>query len=73
MKTFPVWLEGYRATGESGTATYLGDFTGDTFHEACKKAVIARDMDLKYYDPEKNTFWACRFFYNEVDARKSFG
>ncbi len=26
-----------------------------------------------YYDSQKNTYWGCRFFDNEIDARKYFG
>lgn len=29
--------------------------------------------DLLYYDREKLTYWACRLFDNETDARKSYG
>lgn len=75
MKTFEVWSEGYRATGESGTAMLHGKFEGETF----KDAVIAyKDTVTDLYsrsciDVENLKFWGCRFFDNELDARKSFG
>lgn len=80
MNKYEIWNEGYTATGESGGAQQLtrenGDnlFEGETFKEACKNALIELDWDMdRYYDEERNTFWACRFFDNETDARKSFG
>lgn len=73
MKAYTIWLEGYQATGEHGTATCLGSHQGETFQDACKQAVIARDMDLKSYSEERNTYWGCRFFDNEAEAREGFG
>jgi hypothetical protein len=26
-----------------------------------------------YYDRKTNSYWACKFYDNEIDARKSFG
>lgn len=78
MKKFDVWLEGYRATGEHGTAQLIGEgVEAETFPEACVKAMLdnnwgAADLE-KYYDKERNTYWGCRFFDNEKDARASFG
>jgi hypothetical protein len=73
-KTFEVWNEGYAATGEHGTAQYLGRFEAENFQKACMRAMKELDWDINtYYDVVKNSFWGCRFFDNEVDARKSFG
>jgi hypothetical protein len=74
MKTFEVWTEGFSATGESGDATFHGEFEGKTFREAVN-AYIATDPEYhnQYYDAKRLTYWGCRFFDNESDARKSFG
>tara|TARA_R110000744_G_scaffold242781_1_gene359840 strand:+ start:2526 stop:3005 length:480 start_codon:yes stop_codon:yes gene_type:complete len=70
---FEVWSEGYRATGERGTAQFLGTYEAETFKEACKIALKDKGWDLDSYDEINNTYWACRFFDSEDKARKSFG
>jgi len=72
MKYWSVWSEGYRATGEHGTATFHGNFEADTFAEACQRWA-ATTSDPKQFNAERLTYWACRLFDNEADARKSFG
>lgn len=74
MKVYEIWLEGYAATGNRGTARYLGSSAGRSFKDACRRALISAGSDLKnYYDPVKNTYWGCNFYDNEADARKYFG
>lgn len=73
MKSYEVWMEGYAATGEHGTAQHLGNTTAASFKEACKLVVENKNWDMSYYNPERNTYWGCRFFDNGEDARKSFG
>ena len=78
---YEVWTEGYAVTGNSGEAFQLNltnetstKWKGDTFRAACINAMISLEWDIDhYYDYGKNTYWACRFFDNEQDARKSFG
>lgn len=74
MKKFKIWMEGYAATGESGSAHYIGSAEGETFEEACKnyrdKEGKPLGLDKHYHYP---SIWACRLFDNEQDARKSFG
>jgi len=71
-KTYDIWCEGYAATGERSGATYFGAAKGHSFKEACDK-FMAKDRESHYYDPAKLTYWACRLFDNETDARKAFG
>jgi len=80
MNKYEVWSEGFRRSYWSGTAqrVYHHDsgkdmWEGKTFEDACEHALIACDWDMSYYDSEKNTFWSCKFFDNETDARKSYG
>lgn len=74
-KQWPLWVEGYVATGESADATFLGSFEGETFQDAIQayKDSLTDDYSRKCVDVERQTFWGCRFFDNEADARKSFG
>jgi len=81
-----IWMEGYRATGESSTATMLNQYHADSFDEAMK---LYMEDNPGYVDVKKvgknsksvrddsftkeYSIWACRLFDNETDARKSFG
>lgn len=68
-----IWSEGFVATGESGTAFHHGDAAGATLQEACD-ALAARDPKFRaHYDRTRMTFWGCRLFDNETDARRSYG
>ena len=71
--TYNVWMEGYAATGEYACATYLGNYTGKNFKEACIKALKRNKYDMSYYNEHANIYWGCRLFPNEADARRSFG
>lgn len=78
VKKYSLWNEGYAVTGEFATATYLGEFEGDSFNEACDNWAKTLDEEsIKCYKPGTDeyrpSYWACRIFDNEIDARKSFG
>jgi len=67
-----LWIEGFAATGQSGVAQCLGTYPG-TLHDAIK-AWVAKDLIREEsMNWDRMTFWGCRFFDNELDARKSFG
>lgn len=68
-RTFEIWAEGYRATGDSCPARYIGLVQGATLQEACRRHFKGHPN----YDKERNTLWGCRLFDNETDARRSFG
>jgi len=77
---YNVWVEGYSATGQSAPAQQLinpnsdsGMWEADSFKEACKKALIGLKWDYLYYNEASNSYWACRFYDNEKDARIDFG
>ncbi len=70
---WPIWCEGYIATGEHGTAHRLGAARGETFREACMKFFKDCKEDYGTYDPKRNSVWGCRLFDNEAEARKSYG
>tara|TARA_R110000796_G_scaffold62616_5_gene144393 strand:- start:870 stop:1058 length:189 start_codon:yes stop_codon:yes gene_type:complete len=53
-------------------AKYLGDYTADTFEQACKLASISHGLQ-ELYVPKDNSIFGCKLFNNEADARRSFG
>jgi hypothetical protein len=68
-----VWMEGYCVTGNRKGAEFLGKFFG-TWKEAVTKAVTQKFDQLDgYWDEDKLTYWGCRFFDNEEEARSTFG
>lgn len=69
---YTLWLEGYAATGQQESAKCLGTYEGSTFEEACAEWA-RKTPQPSYYNAERNTYWRCRFFDNEADARRSFG
>jgi hypothetical protein len=79
MNKYEVWMEGFIISGQEGKAHRVVSeqgktlWEGETFKDAVKQAVQEAIKDKQYYDPERNTYWGCRFFDNEAEARKSFG
>lgn len=65
------------ATGESGTADFMGTYEANSFEEAVEKWFDEKPDRREYYGKNKLkgtiSYWGCRFFDNESDARKSFG
>ena len=74
MMQYEVWTEGYTISGSVSGADFHGIFESDTFAGAC---LGFRDSlpqkSLHYFNDEQLTFFGCKFFDNESDARKSFG
>ena len=68
-----VWIEGYAATGEHGRAQFVGAVHAATFEEACKKLHNPRWGNYGHDRKGRPTYWACRLYDNEADARKEFG
>lgn len=76
MKNYTVWAEGYAATGESSTAFLLGTYFAESFDEAVYKCIIANSKESKLFSHNSDgtwSYWGCRLFGNESDARRSFG
>ena len=72
LQLYPVWSEGYRATGESNTATYHGMFEGHSFQEAVKNFADTRSKP-ELVNTDQMTYWGCRLYDNPSDAQRSFG
>ncbi len=76
MARFEVWQEGYSATGYSAAAQRIGEVDADSFPDAVRLAVKewATPGSLSmYFNANDLTFWGCRHFDNEADARRTFG
>lgn len=86
-KTFEIWCEGFRATGQSGNAYMMGTGQGSDFDEAVRDYMEKHpDRDIREntregyftdedYENRRSNWndWACNLFDNEADARKAFG
>lgn len=76
MKKYEIWSEGYLCTGMEGIpekAFCFGTEEGETFKDACIKFFLREERHKVYFDSNDMTYWGCRLFDNEVDARKSYG
>ena len=73
MKSYEIWCEGYVCTGESGRAHYFGTTMANNFQEACDNFFNNDEYHSQYYNSKNLTYWGCRLFDNEFEARVSFG
>ena len=75
MPKFNVWVEGYQVTGNEDEARLVGTIEADTFAEACARLMSKPPWndDPSLFNREALTYWGCRLFDNETDARKAFG
>jgi hypothetical protein len=72
LSKYNIWVEGFRATGESAEAQFVATVEAKSFQKACD--IIAKQKgwgDL--YDKDRLTWWVCRLYDNEQEARKDFG
>jgi hypothetical protein len=72
-RMFSIWCEGFRATGQSGTATLLARHAGISLKDACLNHAKEDSEFNHYFDADRMTYWGCQIFDNEADARRSFG
>jgi hypothetical protein len=75
-RVYDIWSEGFRASGDHGTAQCLGTEVARSFSEACWKFFVLKASEndpSRCYDFERNTYWDCRLFDNEEAARATFG
>lgn len=67
-------MEGWKGMcGEGSSAQFLGEFEAEDFRDACFKWAKTREHQMDYFDDRALSYWGCRLFDNEQDARKSFG
>ena len=73
LKQYNIWSEGFRTNGEASSAFFIGTSFGSNFKEACNNFAIKDANFKKYYSSNDLTYWGCKLFDNEADARVSFG
>ena len=75
LREYEIWSEGYQVTGQFSKAQFHGHFSGRSFQDAVK--AFRGSLEDKYsrdcIDLKQLTFWGCKFYSNETDARRSFG
>ena len=80
-KQYKIWVEGFSATGQHSTAQYLGTQAADSFREACDMYYLAKAKESYWkntvldpnYNSEIGSYWGCKLFDNEAEARRRFG
>jgi hypothetical protein len=60
-------------TGNQAKAKFLGSCEADSFKEACDKIMKQIGWSEKDYNSEHGTYWGCKLYDNEKDAREFFG
>ena len=80
MTSYQIWSEGYSITGSRCCAFLVGEVEADSFKEAVAKLKDSLPEDEAQYIllesltcPGYSSYWGCRLFDNEEDARASFG
>lgn len=69
-----LWMEGWCANEGVATADLCGVYEASSVAEAARMWAAEDDrrgINMNYSEPV--SFWGCRFFDNEADARKAFG
>jgi len=74
-KNITLWMEGFAATGESGTAQCLGTYKATNLDDAVRQYMEVRpnSIDWDRFGRGRHAIWSCEIFDNEEEARKSFG
>jgi hypothetical protein len=79
---YGLWMEGWRwpvRQAEDASAKFLGNYEAETFADACQRWCDEKlEQDHKHAfqlnsHQSRPTFWACRIFDNEADARRFAG
>ncbi|MBG0738646.1 hypothetical protein IV500_04320 [Paeniglutamicibacter antarcticus] len=75
--SWTIWAEGFAATGESETAWALNEspIMAETLDDAVRQYSRASDSRHLFRRRRNGTwtYWGCRLFDNESDARGAFG
>jgi hypothetical protein len=69
IKEYEIWSEGFVATGQHGFAHHHGRCSAGSFKDACKTFF----KDDTCFNEDRLTYWGCRLFDNEKEARETFG
>jgi hypothetical protein len=72
MRLYQIWREGSLMSGDEGIpspAELVGSQWALSFKEACERQY----GKSQYFDPENLTYFGCRLFSTEKEARRLFG
>jgi len=70
---YAIWMEGFRVMEGDGTASLLGHVYAKSFQEACDNWAKTHEDFRQLYDPARLTYWGCKLFDNEEEARRNYG
>jgi hypothetical protein len=71
MMKYEVWSEGY---DDGGPAWLVNTIEAESFEEACCLATAEDNgCNPDLFSTVAMTYWGCRLFDNEKEARRSFG
>lgn len=72
-----LWMEGFRISGKCLPAKFCGTFEANTLRIAVHMYMDSIDSPVEkkqfIITPKTLSYWNCKFFDNEVDARRTFG
>lgn len=71
-REYNIWTEGYSCMEGSEKASLLGIEKASSFEQACEQ-YINKNLKIELFNLENLTYWGCRLYDNENDARKEFG
>ena len=70
QQKFDIWMEGFKITGQEAQAQLVArNAPGENFLDAARRHYGSDP----HFDPEKGTYWGCKLFDNESEARRCFG
>jgi len=73
-KEYEIWCEGFVTMESRSVAQLLGIIRAESFKSAVIEFFNRHDKTVNdYFDEERMTFYGCKLFDNEADARKTFG
>jgi hypothetical protein len=70
---YEIWAEGYWVQEGKADATLLGTAHGADFPEAVQNLIKIKPRLAKDFDPNRMTYWGCRLFPTEAEARRLYG
>ncbi len=71
---YDIWMEGFHIQGGGPTpASFVGQSEGASFEEAVKKWYSDPKHFPSEFNPDTLSYWGCRLFDNEKDARRFMG
>ncbi|PGK51961.1 hypothetical protein CN918_29665 [Priestia megaterium] len=73
MREFEIWCEGFHTSDGKSGAFFQGYSHGVDLKDACMNLAKIDYPFATNFDEDRMTWWGCRIFDNECDARKSFG